>query len=428
MKREASARGHEVSKRSKVAAIGSRALDNETIAGMAFAHTPPGRSKLTLGSVQFVFPDKFPRTPRAKIAVMYTDTDDTLENTIIDSRAPTDRPVEVALTFEELDELFAQPHHTVEQLQQLANPHTLIFEDDGHLYATDKDVLPTVDSAVDPRSEVASPPPLFGLIIGKVPAPPCVRGRFWNCSQGRVWKSFLMGRPSLSSSRNLSRWDPAADASATTYIPWHEETFLGRGPFCDKALTDHGWGCTDLTQRPRPFANNPNRKQVIAGWRRIERDILQLESGTGPRLLFFVYKKVLDRVLAEVFGCGGVVTKHGMNDQLPDKVRALFGPQKPHIYVFPMPGMPMNLSKPGGSAVVDKQQPDAHFLLLCISARRAGTQCTFKRPVAKGKVYCDKRMEERKLSIAHSAWQAACKTNGPTTTWQATTANGVKKD
>ena len=72
--------------------------------------------------------------------VMYTDTDDTLENTIIDSRARTDRPVEVALTFEELDELLAQPHHTVEQLQQLANPHTLIFEDDGHLYATDKDV------------------------------------------------------------------------------------------------------------------------------------------------------------------------------------------------------------------------------------------------------------------------------------------------
>ena len=61
----------------------------------------------------------------------------------------------------------------------------------------------------------------------------------------------------------------------------------------DKALTDYGWGCTGLTQRPRPFANNPNRKQVIAGWRRIERDILQLESGTGPRLLFFVYKKVL---------------------------------------------------------------------------------------------------------------------------------------
>lgn len=50
------------------------------------------------------------------------------------------------------------------------------------------------------------------------------------------------------------------------------------------------------------------------------------------------YKKVLDRVLAEVFSKTNVLTKHGMNDQLPDEIRLLFGPQKPHIYVFPMPG------------------------------------------------------------------------------------------
>ena len=393
--------GRQPRKKSKLGAAGSRALDNETIAGMAFVHTPPGRTKPTLGSVQFVLPDAFPRTARAKVVVMYTDTDDTLENTIIDGRARTDSPVEAPLTFEELDEVLAQPCHTLQQLQQLANPHTLIFEDEGRLYATDKDVLPAVVGAA------AGPPrPLFGLIIGKVPAPPCIRGRFWNCSQGRVWKSFLMGRPSLSSSRNLSKWDAAVDANATTYVPWNEETFLGRGPFHDEALTDHGWGCTDLTQRPRPFANNPNRKQVIAGWRRIERDILQLESGGGPKLLFFVYKKVLDRVLAEVFGCGDVVTKHGMNDQLSDRVRALFGPQKPHIFVFPMPGkLPSGPGQSTCSCTGKKLHPEPH-MLLCACARRAGTQCTFKKPVAKGKVYCDKGTEQRKLSLVYDAWRA----------------------
>jgi hypothetical protein len=60
-----------------------------------------------------------------------------------------------------------------------------------------------------------------------------------------------------------------------------------------------------------------------------------------------------------------------MNDHLSDDVRLLFGAQKPHLYVFPMPG----------------------------------TQCTFKTPVAKGKVYCDKKAEEGKLSAAFTAWQ-----------------------
>jgi hypothetical protein len=37
---------------------------------------------------------------------------------------------------------------------------------------------------------------------------------------------------------------------------------------------------------------------------------------------------------------------------------------------------------------------------------RTGTQCTFKKPVAKGKVFCDKAAEERKLSKAWHDWRA----------------------
>ena len=147
----------------------------------------------------------FPRAANATVVVMYTDTDDALENTAIDKRADTLDPVEAHLTFEELDALLASPGHTAEALTKLANPHTLVFEDEGRLYATDNDVLPRTQAG-----EVIVPMPpgaLFGLIVGKVPAPPCVRGRFWNCSQGRTWKSFLMGRPSLNSSRNLDNWE-----------------------------------------------------------------------------------------------------------------------------------------------------------------------------------------------------------------------------
>ena len=69
--------------------------------------------------------------------------------------------------------------------------------------------------------------------------------------------------------------------ATTTYIPWHEATYFGRGAFEDAALTAHGWGCTDLTQRPRPFSNNPNRAQIVAGWRRIERDWVGNERRGG---------------------------------------------------------------------------------------------------------------------------------------------------
>ena len=265
------------------------------------------------------------------------------------------------MSFDELDACRPRAtEHTLANLNTLVHPHSQVIEDEGRLYVTDNDVLPP------------GPPPhgLFGLIIGKVPAPPCVRGRFWNCSQGRTWKSFMMGRPSLNSSRNLDNWDADADANAEEFIPWDEATFFGRGAFDDSKLTAHGWGVTDLTLRPRPFASNPSKQQRKAGWARIQRDILCMGTGDGPRLLFFVYKKVLDWIIEDATGRKGL-TKYGMNDHLPDEIMELFGPQKPHLYVFPMPG----------------------------------TQCTFRKPVAKGKVYCDKEAEEAKLAAAWEEWQ-----------------------
>ena len=95
-------------------------------------------------------------------------------------------------------------------------------------------------------------------------------------------------------------------------------------------------------------------------------------------MLFFVYKKVLDRVLSEVLGCKGMVTKHGLNDQLPEEIRTLFGPQAPHLYVYPMPG----------------------------------TQCTFSLPVSKGKVFCDRAAEEAKLAGLWHEWRATAATAG----------------
>lgn len=100
-------------------------MSNEDIAGLAFAHGPAGRASLTLGSVQFVSPDTFPRTTDAMLHVIYNDTDDTLENTAIDKRARDGSdPVEALLTFDELDALLASPHHTIAGLGALANPKT----------------------------------------------------------------------------------------------------------------------------------------------------------------------------------------------------------------------------------------------------------------------------------------------------------------
>lgn len=65
-----------------------------------------------------------------------------------------------------------------------------MFEDEGRLYATDKDVLPAATG--DSQN-----PPLFGLVVGKVPAPPCVRGRFWNCAHLTVHAHAFAAQTSL---------------------------------------------------------------------------------------------------------------------------------------------------------------------------------------------------------------------------------------
>ena len=62
------------------------------------------------------------------------------------------------------------------------------------------------------------------------------------------------------------RIEVLADADAEGFIPWDEATFFGRGAFDDRKLTAHGWGVTDLTLRPRPFASNPSKRQRKAGW------------------------------------------------------------------------------------------------------------------------------------------------------------------
>mmetsp|Transcript_26022 Transcript_26022/g.40380 ORF Transcript_26022/g.40380 Transcript_26022/m.40380 type:complete len:180 (+) Transcript_26022:126-665(+) len=141
-----------------------------------------------------------------------------------------------------------------------------------------------------------------------------------------------MGKGKLGGSSDREKMDKCKVEKAI--LPWHEETYLGRGVFQNEWLTDHGWACTDLSQKPRPFKSNPSQSEIEKGWGRINDAILKHQK---PKVLFFVYKAVLDWLLNKVYKLTSIKSKYGLNDHWDESIRNEYFAGA-HIFVFPMPG------------------------------------------------------------------------------------------
>ena len=142
---------------------------------------------------------------------------------------------------------------------------------------------------------------LRALFIGKTPSPASVEvGHYFEGKMGRgLWK----------------RLDDAGILSAPA------------DGYADDALLGHGFGVTDICKVPRPFGDEPGRDEYAEGWERVAGIVGTLR----PRILVFVYKGSLDKVLRFSFGWEHA-SCYGFNDDLA----RTFGRR---VFAFPLPGV-----------------------------------------------------------------------------------------
>jgi TDG/mug DNA glycosylase family protein len=143
--------------------------------------------------------------------------------------------------------------------------------------------------------------PLRLLLVGKTPSPASVEaGHYFQGRMGRgLWK----------------RFDEAGLLHA------------GPGEFPDDLLLDNGYGVTDICKLPRPFGQEPRESEYVEGWERVSGVIATLR----PRILTFVYKGALDKVLRYCYGWEHK-SGYGFNDDL----MRTFGRR---VFAFPLPGV-----------------------------------------------------------------------------------------
>jgi len=98
--------------------------------------------------------------------------------------------------------------------------------------------------------------------------------------------------------------------------------------FEDDSLLDHGFGLTDIVKVPRAYGNEPSDAEYRAGLSRIL-DLVRLHR---PKVVVFVYKRVLDQILRFGFGVGSKAG-YGFNPA----VEGQFGTR---VFAFPLPGTP----------------------------------------------------------------------------------------
>lgn len=159
---------------------------------------------------------------------------------------------------------------------------------DGALVSTLADILPARGT-------------LRMLIIGKTPSPMSVdAGHYF---QGRMGKGL---------------WKRLDDAGLLHAVP---------GSFADEAVLGQGFGLTDLCKVPRQFGDEPTEAEYVEGWERVN----ALATRLRPRILTFVYKGALDKVLQYSFGWDHK-SCYGFNDDL----MRTFGRR---VFAFPLPGV-----------------------------------------------------------------------------------------
>jgi len=163
-----------------------------------------------------------------------------------------------------------------------------------------------------------SSPGLRVLFIAKTPVPKSVAaGHYFQGKQGRMF------------------WDQLINYGLLQPITEYE----------DDSLLDRGFGITDVVKVPREFRNEPSDEDYRAG---IDR-ILELIAIHKPKVVVFVYKRVLDKILKLRFGLYEK-SDYGFNLRFD----RYFGSR---VFVFPMPGTPCN------SAHADKAMRDLVELL-----------------------------------------------------------------
>lgn len=167
--------------------------------------------------------------------------------------------------------------------------YQIVVEMGGERVRTLADIVPTSG-------------PLKMLIIVKTPAPVSVEaGHYFQGKQGKMFWSKLREYGLLN-------------------VP--------RGRYEDEVLLDHGYGLTDIVKLPRAYGSEPSGAEYRDNLPRVQRLIVELE----PRVLLFVYKGVLDKILKFSYGRKDK-TRYGYNPDL----NGLFNAK---VFTFPMPATP----------------------------------------------------------------------------------------
>jgi hypothetical protein len=98
--------------------------------------------------------------------------------------------------------------------------------------------------------------------------------------------------------------------------------------FEDENLIENNFGLTDIVKVPRNYGNEPSSDEYKDGLNRI----MKIIKTYKPKVIVFIYKKVLDNILLYGFSLKQR-TVYGFNKDL----EKLFNSK---IFVFPMPGTP----------------------------------------------------------------------------------------
>ena len=101
----------------------------------------------------------------------------------------------------------------------------------------------------------------------------------------------------------------------------------------DECLLDNNYGITDIVKKPRGYGNEPSDDEYRGGLDRVNNLIQRLK----PKVIVFVYKRVLDNILRLSYGIRRK-SDYGFNENLEE----IF---KSKVFVFPMPGTPCNRQK-----------------------------------------------------------------------------------
>jgi len=143
-------------------------------------------------------------------------------------------------------------------------------------------------------------PGLKVLFIAKTPAPCSVeKGHYF---QGRQGTSF---------------WNKLTEYGLLSVPP---------GKFHDDYLLQHNYGITDIVKVPRNYGDEPSYEEYREGIQRIF-DLIKIHK---PKVVVFVYKGVLDKILELNFNINEK-SDYGFNDNL----NYLF--EDARVFVFPMP-------------------------------------------------------------------------------------------